>query len=60
MRYLVQRLPLRRHGNDQDSNFKQLLKYRDEGGPVFLEWLKRKNKNFTLSEIQNKILQEMC
>ena len=59
MRYVAKRLPLRRHGNDQGSNFKQLLQYRAEGGPVFSEWLKRKNKNFTSSWIQNKILQEM-
>ena len=49
LRYVAKRLPLRRHGNDQGSNFKQLLKYRAEGGSVFSEWLKRKNKNFTSS-----------
>ena len=36
LRYLAcQGLPLRGHGNDQDSNFKQLLTCRTEGDPVF-------------------------
>ena len=47
------------HGNDQDSNFKQLLTCRAENDPVFSEWLNRKNKNFTLPEIQNEILKEL-
>ena len=54
-----QRLPLRSHGNDQDSNFKQLLKYRAEDDPMFSEWLNRKNQNVTSPEIQNEILKEM-
>ena len=48
LRYLGrQGLPLRGHGNDQDSNFKQLLKCRAEDDPMFSEWLNRKNQNFT-------------
>ena len=48
LRYLAhQGLPLRGHGNDQDSNFKQLLTCRAEDDPVFSEWLNRKNQNFT-------------
>ena len=35
------------HENDQDYNFKQLLKCRAEDDPVFSEWLNRKNQNFT-------------
>ena len=54
-----QRLPLRGHGNDQDSNSKQLLQYRAEDHPVFSEWLNRKNQNFTSPEIQNKFLKEL-
>ena len=38
LRYLArQGLPLRGHGNDQDSNFKQLLKCRPADDPVFSE-----------------------
>ena len=60
LRYLPrQGLPLRGHGNDQDSSFKQLLKCRAEDDPVFSEWLNRKNQDFTSPEIQNKILKEM-
>ena len=44
LRYLAcQGLPLCGHGNDQDSNFKQLLKCRAEDDPVFSEWLHKKN-----------------
>ena len=35
------------HENDQDYNFKQLLKCCAEDDPVFSEWLNRKNQNFT-------------
>ena len=57
LRYLArQGLPLRGHGNDQDSNFKQLLTCHAEDDPVFSEWLNRKNQNFISSEIQNEIL----
>ena len=59
LRYLArQGLPLRGHGNDQDSNFKQLLTCRAEDDPVFSEWLNRKNQNFTSPEIQNETLKE--
>ena len=60
LRYLArQGLPLRGHGNDQDSNFKQLLTCRAEDDPVFSEWLNTKNQNFTSPEIQSEILKEM-
>ena len=46
LHYLArQRYLLREHGNDQDSNFKQLLKCSSEDEPVFSEWLNRKNQN---------------
>ena len=51
-----QRLPLRGHGNYQDSNFKQLLKCRAEDDSVFSEWLNRKNQNISSPEIQKEIL----
>ena len=33
--------------NNQDFNFKQLLKSRAEDDPFFSEWLNRKNQDFT-------------
>ena len=58
--YLARKgLPLRGHGNDQDSNFIQLLTCRAEDYPVFSEWLNRNRQNFTSPEIQNEILKEM-
>ena len=60
LRYLAcQGFPLRGHGNDQDSNFKQLLTCRAEDDPMFSEWLNRKNQNFISPEIHNEILKEM-
>ena len=60
LRYLArQGLPLRGHGNERDSNFKQLLKCRAEDDPMFSECLNRKNQNFTSPGIQNEILKEM-
>ena len=59
LRYLArQGLPLRGHGNDIDSNFKQLLKYRAEDDPAFANWLKKK-ENFTSPDIQNELLKDM-
>ena len=55
LRYLArQGLPLRENRNDQDSNFKQLLKCRAEDDPVFSEWLDKKNQNFTFQRSKTK------
>ena len=55
LRYLArQGLPLRGNRNDQDSNFKQLLKCRAEDDPVFSEWLDKKNQNFTFQRSKTK------
>ena len=60
LRYLLcQRLPLCGHGNDQGSNFNQLLNCHAEDDPVFPEWLNTKSQNFSSLEIQNEILKEM-
>ena len=60
LRYLAcEGLPLRGHGNNQDSNFTQLLEGRAEDDPVFSKCLNIKNQNFTSPEIQHKILKEM-
>ena len=54
-----QGLPLRRHGEEKDANFKQLIRFRAEGDPAFAKWLKEKNLNYTSPEIQNEILKDM-
>ena len=56
LRYLArQGFPLRDHGDDKDSNFTKLLKFRAENDRVLLEWLE-KNQNCTSPEIQNELL----
>lgn len=60
LRYLArQGLSLRGHGDDKESNFTQLLKFRAEDDAAFKEWLEKKNQSFTSPEIQNEILKEM-
>ena len=54
-----QGLPLRRHGEEKDANFKQLIRFRAEGDPAFAKWLKENNLNYTAPEIQNEILKDM-
>ena len=39
-----QGLPFRGHGDDQNSNFKQLLNFRGKGNFAFVEWLKKKKR----------------
>ena len=60
LRYLArQGLPFRGHGDDKDANYKQLIRFRAEDDPAFAKWLKEKNLNYTLPEIQNQILKDM-
>ena len=55
LRYLARQvLPICGNRNDQDSNFKQLLKCRAEDDPVFSEWLDKKNQNFTSPRSKTK------
>ena len=46
LRYLArQELPFRRHANNKDSNFEQLLCFCCEDDPQFAEWLKKRIKS---------------
>ena len=51
-------LPLRGHGDDKDSNFKQLLNFRGEDDLEFDKWLKNENQTYTSPEIKNKMLKD--
>ena len=51
-------LPFRRHGDEKDANFKQLIRFRAEDDPAFAKWLKEKNLSYTSPEIQNEILKD--
>ena len=43
--------PFRGHGDDKDSNFKQLLNFCGEEDLAFVELLKKKNQTYTVPEI---------
>ena len=43
-----QRLPFRGHGDDKDSNFKELLDFLGEDNLALAEWLKKKESNLHL------------
>ena len=61
IRYLSrQGMALRGDGNDEDSNFVQLLRLKGEDDPDLLEWLKRKTNKYTSHEIQNNIIKVMA
>ena len=55
-----QGLPLRGDGNEDNSNFMQLLMLRAEDNPGIHDWLKRKNDTYTSKEIQNEIIKLMA
>ena len=56
-----QGLPLRGDGtNEDDSNFKQLLKLRALDDPVINTWLEKKRDKYVSHDIQNELLQEMA
>ena len=60
LHYLArQGLPFRRHGDEKDANFKQLIRFSAEDDPAFTEWLKQKNLSYTSPDIQNKILKDI-
>ena len=48
-----QRLALRGHGNESDSNFTQLVKLRGEDDPTIEGWLDEKTNKYTSANIQN-------
>ena len=54
-----QGLPLRGHGDEQDSNFTQLLMLQSENNEKLAIWMQRKTDKYTSPEIQNEILKIM-
>ena len=55
-----QGLPLRGHGDGNDSNFMQLLHLRAIDTPAVLTWMGKKADKYTSSDIQNECLQIMA
>ena len=55
-----QRLALRGHGDDIDSNFIQLLRLRASDCVGILQWLDKKTNNYVSPVIQNECLKIMC
>ena len=61
MRFLAQQgLPLRGHGDGNDSNFTQLLQLHAIDTPAVLTWMGKKADKYTSSDIQNECLQIMA
>lgn len=61
IRFLArQGLPLRGDGNENDSNFIQLMKIRGEDDTKLLEWMKKKTNKYTSADMQNEILKVMA
>ena len=62
LRFLArQGLPLiRGHRDDQNSNFRQLMKLRAEDDPKIIEWMKGKNDKYITPDIQIEVLKIMA
>ena len=56
---VTQGWPLREHGDDKDSNFKQLLNNCGEDDLAFVEWLRKKNQTYTSPVIRNEMSKDM-
>ena len=60
VRFLArQGLALRGDGDEQDSNFTQLLHLRSKDDPTILQYLKKKTDKYCSPQIQNELLQVM-
>ena len=60
LQFLVrQGLPLRGDGDEQYSNFYQLLKLKGMDNPLLSDWLQRKSSKYTSHDIQNEIVKVM-
>ena len=58
VRYMArQGLPLRGDGEEDDSNYNQLLRLRGTDDARVLDWIKRKNDKYTSPDIQNEMLE---
>ena len=53
-----QGLPLRGHGDDNDGNLLQLLKF--QGSDEIKDWLQRKTNKYTSHKVQNSFLKTMA
>ena len=61
IRFLArQGLPLSEDGNEDDSNFVQLMKARGEDDTKLLVWMKKKTNKYTCADLQNEILKVMA
>ena len=61
IRFLArQGLHLRGDGDEDDSNFVQLMKARGEDDTKVLEWTKKKTNKYICADIQNEILKVMA
>ncbi len=47
------------HGDETNSNFIQLMKFKGEDDPHIATWLAKKANKYTSPEVQNEILQIM-
>ena len=54
-----QNVALRGDGDEENSNFTQLVHLRAEDNPELLEWIKKKKDKYTSPMIQNEILRVM-
>ena len=58
VRYMArQGLPLRGDGEEDDSNYNQLLGLRGTDDARVLDWIKRKSDKYTSPDIQNEMLE---
>ena len=53
-------MALRGDGDEDDSNFIQMLKTRAEEDPTLTEWLDKKTDKYTCAQMQNEMLQVMA
>ena len=61
LRFLArQALPLRGDGDENDSNFMQLLTLRAEDDARISEWMKKKTDKYTSAVVQNELLKVMA
>ena len=56
----TQGLLLRGDGDEDDNNFVQLMKAREEDDTNLLEWMKKNPNKYTCSDMQNEILKVMA
>ena len=61
VRFLLrQGLPLRRDGDDTNSNFMQIISLHSEDDSHLTEWIKQKTDKYTSPEMQNEMVKVMA